>query len=110
MSKNKDNLITIKKSSVKELLGKFFAAIIKGYIWLNRESTTFWRRLFSGENRLRMLVENDAILIFFNTVAFAAIGMFLGGLISEILFVITFLNILAFLVIKMEWVQKLLKK
>lgn len=106
---NEDNLITIKKSSIKDLLLKFFVAIIEGYIWLNKESTTFWRRLLSGHSTARKLIEDDAILLFFNTLLFAAIGIFLGGLIGNIMFNITFLNILAFLVVKMQWVQKLLK-
>ena len=107
---NEDDLLTIKKSSVKEGLANFFAAIIKGYIWLNRESTTFWRKVLKEENRLRKLVENDATLILINTIAFFMIAGTFRGLIGEVMMVVTYLNLLAFLVIKMEWVQKLLKK
>ena len=92
-----ENLIVLKKSSLKKILGGIFAFIIKAYIKINKLSTLMWG------------VESDAIVLFLNTILFCFIAAVFRGLIAEILLVASFLNILAFLVIKMEWTQKLLK-
>jgi hypothetical protein len=103
------NLIVIKKSKFKELIGRFFAFIIKGYLEINKLST-IWRVIFSSESRIRILLSSDAIVLFLNTLLFAFVGNFFRGLIGEVAIVVAFLNILAFLVIKMEWTDKLLNK
>ena len=104
-----ENLIVLKKSSLKKFIGRFFAFIIKAYIQINKETTVFWRRLFKSEGRIRTLLESDAIILFFNTILCSFIAAFFRGLIAEIFLVAYFLNILAFLIVKMEWTQKLLK-
>ena len=110
MTKDKnEDLIILKKSSLKKFVGKTFALLIKAYIALNKETTMFWRRLFSSHSRMRKLLESDAIVLFFNTVVFGLIGRLFEGLISQILFILVFLNIAAFLIITMGWVKKLLK-
>ena len=101
--------IIIKKSKIKQAIAKFFVLIIKGYLELNKLSTV-WRIVFNSSSTARKLLSNDAIVLFFNTVLFAFVAQIFRGLISEVLSVVAFLNILAFLVIKMEWAKKLLKK
>lgn len=109
MERNEE-LIVLKKSSLKQFIGKFFKLIIKSYLALNKETTVFWRRLFSSEWRIRKLLESDAVVLLFNTILFCFIATVLRGLIANILLIVAFLNVLAFLLIKLEWVDKLLKK
>ena len=103
------NLITIKKSRFKQLIGKFFKVIIKGYLEINKLST-IWRIVFSSSSTAKKLLSDEAIILFLNTILFAFIGNIFRGLIGEIALIAAFLNILAFLVIKMQWTDKLLKK
>lgn len=108
-NQNEEELITINKSDIKSFLSKVIAKLISYYIALNKETTLFWRRLFNGDSKIRILLESEAIVLFFNTVAMAIIGTIFGGLINQILSITALLNILTFLIIKMDWLDKLIK-
>ena len=110
MSKdNSDKLYTIKKSSLKRELGNGFAWIIRLYIKINHVTTIIFKKIFSGHKTMQKLLSSDAIVLFFNTILLAFIGNVFGGLIGQVTMIIAFLNILAFLVQIMGWVDKLEK-
>lgn len=106
---NKDDLIVIKKSKLKEIAADYLTKAY--YIWISFQATTtmFWTRLFSGDSRVRILLESPAIVLFFNTLLFAFIGNLFGGLVGQIALFLTFLNIFLFCVEKLEWIAKLKK-
>lgn len=101
--------IIIKKSKIKQAIAKLFAIIIKGYVELNKLST-FWKIVFSSSPTMQKILSSEGIVLFFNTLLFAFVAQIFRGLIGEVLFIASFLNILAFLVIKMGWYKKLTKK
>lgn len=102
-----DTLIVINKSTVKEKLGNILGKSLEFYIDLNRELTLFWRRIFSKESRILILLENRYISLFFNILIFAFIGQFFGGLISQITMYGAFMNILTMMFQVMGWIDKL---
>lgn len=106
---NQDNLIIVKKSDLESGIGKFFSLIYTYYLKLNSVSMIIFKKIFSSSQTAQTLLSSDAIVLFCNTLVFAFIGNLLGGLIEQIAFVACFLNILAFLVGKMGWIQKLEK-
>jgi hypothetical protein len=92
-----------------QIIAKFFVFIIKCYLELNKLSTV-WRVLFSSSNVARKLLASDAIVLVLNTVLFSFAAKIFRGLIEEVLTIVIFLNILAFVVIKIGWSKKLLNK
>lgn len=106
---NEQELISISKKDIKSLAAKILTILTKYYLIFNQETTLFWRRIFSNDNRIRLLLENEAIILFFNVVAAAIVGTIFGGLINQILSILAILNIITFLTIKMDWLEKLAK-
>lgn len=104
-----EELIVVKKSRVKKAIARSFYFIIKVYLEINKLST-IWRKVFNSSSTAQKLLSNDAIVLFANTLLFGFIANIFRGLIGEVLAVLAFSNILAFLVIKMGWYKKLKKK
>lgn len=102
-----DDLITVKKSKLKSNLSKLITVIYSLYLGLLKNTTFFWTKIFEKEGKLRILLEEPAIVLFFNTLLFAFIGNFFGGLIGQVALGACFLNILMFLFEKIGWVDKL---
>ena len=113
------------RSTLKNSLRIFVRAAYKTYIFTMRETTMWWRHILAKENRARVLLESEAIVLFFNTVLFAVIALgiqnqtwfikqFLPisdqmmGFIPVALYNLTFANILMFLFKKLGWVDNLL--
>lgn len=103
-----EELIIIRKSKLKRLAQKVIGRLYNIYIGTMRETTLFWRRVFSTESRIRFLLNSDAIVLFLNTLLFAFIGRVFGGTIGMILLNFCLINILLFLFNKMGWIDKLL--
>lgn len=108
-NQNKESLISLSIKDIKKLVSKILSRLTKYYLIFNQESTLFWRRIFDGDSKIRILLENEAIILFFNVVAAAIIGTIIGGLINHILSILAILNIITFLTIKMDWLEKLVK-
>lgn len=104
---NDENLIVIKKTTVKRKLGNILGKMLEFYIDLNIELTLFWRRLFSKESRILILLSNRYIALFFNILLFAFIGQFFGGLINQVMFYGAFFNIITMMFNVMGWIDKL---
>lgn len=109
MESDPNNLIIIKKSKVKYALGVFFDLIIKIHLKITSITTAIYIKIFSSSKTMQDLVSNEAITLLLNTLLFAFIGNLFRGLIGEIAAIVCFFNILAFLINKMEWVEKLKK-
>lgn len=104
---SEENLIVINKSTVKRKLGNILGKALDFYVDLNKELTLFWRRIFSKESRILILLDNTYIALFFNILIFAFIGQFFGGLISQIALYGAFMNILTMMFEVMGWIDKL---
>lgn len=105
---NNEEVIVIKRSKVKELAAKALRFTFKIYEEVNK-LTLIWRFLIPGSNTFKMLLDDPAVAIFFNTVLIAIIGKIFGGLIGQVGLYIVLFNILGFLFMKMEWYEKLMK-
>lgn len=101
-----DNLIVIKKSSIKEKGAKLFIKGLDIYTTFYVTTLTFWLKVFSNENRIKILLQSEPWALFFNTLLCATVGTILGGLISQILLAFTVLNILVFCLKKLSWYEK----
>ncbi len=95
-----DDLITLKKSKLKSSLSKLITVIHNLYLGLLKNTTFFWTKIFEKESKLRILLEEPAIVLFFNTILF-------GGLVGQVAIGACFLNILMFLFEKIGWINKL---
>ena len=102
-----DDLITLKKSKLKSSLSKLITVIHNLYLGLLKNTTFFWTKIFEKEGKLRILLEEPAIVLFFNTLLFAFVGNFFGGLVGQVAIGACFLNILMFLFEKIGWINKL---
>jgi hypothetical protein len=107
---NNDDLIIIKRSKSKRLIGKILSKGYSYYLLLLKSTTLFWTKIFTNDSRIRLLLESDAIVLFFNTLLFAFVGRVFGGLIGRVLIIVCFCNIMLFLFHKMEWITKANKK
>lgn len=106
MTTNDEDLVLIKKSKLKSSLVSFLRVAYNFYIGTLKATTMFWRKLFKPDQKvlgfihMRPLLEDPAIILFFNAVLFAAIGsVFLGtsGLLSQGLFWASGVSMLMFL-------------
>jgi mannitol-specific phosphotransferase system IIBC component len=79
---------------------------------INSLLMSFWVKLLDQQkdNRitrgLKILIKNSATALFLNTLLFAAIGHIFGGLINNILFYASALNIIVFLARILKWEDK----
>jgi hypothetical protein len=126
-----DNLIVIKKSTVKAKLGNILGKMFTFYIKFNLEITLFWRRLLPKyENKtslmdavvgneslgkwlvsfIRTLLDNKVTALTVSTVSMYIVGQFFLGRISEILMWLSFFNVLTMMFHIMGWIDKLQEK
>jgi hypothetical protein len=123
-----EDLIVIKKSTIKEKLGSALGKMLKFYTDFNHEVILFWRRLLPpavgnislvdatiGDksfsqwliNATRLLLDNPLTALFFSTFSMFLIGGFFQGRISEVLTYLCFFNILTMMFNVMGWIDKL---
>lgn len=107
--------MTIEEKKLKSEILKILQHLGNFYTKLNQELLFGWRKFLSkqSDNRvtaaLKVLIENRATALFLNTLLFAAVGQFFGGLIGQIFFIITGLNIVLFCATILGWEDKLKK-
>lgn len=89
-----DDLIVIKRSKVKKTIGQAVKTTYNLYLKVLRATSTFWIKLFIKNKRITPLLENEGIILFLNVVLFAFFGLFFGGVINQILFLLAASNIL----------------
>ena len=123
-----DNLIILKKSAIKEKLGKLLGKMLLFYTKFNLEIVLFWRRLLPPAqgsislidatvgnksfaqwlvNAVRSLLDNPLTALFISTFSMFIIGGFFQGRISEVLTYLCFFNILTMMLQVLGVIDKL---
>ena len=123
-----DNLIILKKSAIKEKLGKLLGKMLLFYTKFNLEIVLFWRRLLPPAqgsislidatvgnksfaqwlvNAVRSLLDNPLTALFISTFSMFIIGGLFQGRISEILIYLCFFNILTMMLQVLGVIDKL---
>jgi len=123
-----DNLIVLKKSVIKEKLGKLLGKMLLFYTKFNLEIVLFWRRLLPpaqgkislvdatigdksftqwAVNAIRSLLDNPLTALFISTFSMFIIGGFFQGRISEVLTYLCFFNILTMMLQVLGVIDKL---
>lgn len=126
-----DDLIVIKKSTIKAKLANILGKMLLFYTKLNLEIVLFWRRLLpptEGNISLidatignksfaqwlisatRSLLDNPLTALFISTFSMFIIGGFFQGRISEVLTYLCFFNLLTMMFNVMGWIDKLQEK
>lgn len=126
-----ENLIVIKKDTVKKKLGNILGKMLRFYIDFNREIGLFWRRIlpkteekialvdvFVGKKSfflwlssfIRILLDNPITALVVSTVTAAGVAGTFQGRISEILMYVIFFNLLTAMFQVMGWIDKLQEK
>ena len=126
-----DNLIIIKRSTIRSKLGNILGKMLAFYIRSNLEITLFWRRLLPRSKKpiplmdaiigkesffmwissfIRTLLDNPITALVVSTISMYLIGQFFLGRISEVLMWLSFFNVLTMMCHIMGWIDKLQKK
>lgn len=102
----------------KENLIKVILALNSFYLFLNQELLFVWRKLLSkqSDNRIthffKTMIENPTTALAINTVLFYLVSAILSGgagLIGQLFFLLSLLNIVMFIVNFFGWIDKLKK-
>lgn len=128
---NKDDLIIIKKSTVKKKIGNILGKMLKFYTRFNIEIVLFWRRLLPeseekislmdvilgkksffiwASNAIRILLNNPITALSIVSITLYIIAGTFQGRISDILLYLTYFNILTMMFNVMGWIDKLQEK
>ena len=126
-----DDLIVVKKSTIKAKLANLLGKMLLFYTKFNLEIVLFWRRLLPpaqgnislidatiGDasfaqwltNAIRSLLDNPLTALFISTFSMFIIGGFFQGRISEVLTYVCFFNLLTMMFQVMGWIDKLQEK
>lgn len=126
-----ENLIVIKKDTVKRKLGNILGKMLGFYIDFNREIALVWRRVlpkteekiplvdvFVGKasfflwlsSFIRILLDHPITALTISTLTAAGVAGVFQGRIGEILMYVIFFNLLTAMLQVMGWIDKLQEK
>ena len=100
-------LFSIKVKDVKRWLYTFFNFLVVTHIFIDSYMAPFWSKIFFFSSRLQTLSTNKYVRLLPTTILFSSIGSFFGGLIGILLYYAVFLNVIAILVERTGWLEKL---